>query len=116
MREFVRNFPASEHIPEAKKVVVSCEDKLAEHEIYVAKFYAKRNKWAGVALRAEGLAKTFPTSTLVPEALVMAIEAHKNLGQPEAAKKNLEDLVAMKAPEKYIHRGQSLVAQAMKKH
>lgn len=109
MRGFVRDYPGSQYVPDAKKIIVSCEDKLAAHEIYVAKFYAKRKKWAGAAMRAEGLAKTYRSSTLVPEALVLAIDARTKLDQREAAKKNLEELVAMKAPEKFIKQGQDLL-------
>jgi outer membrane protein assembly factor BamD len=114
MREFARNYPGSQHVPEAKKIAAQCEDRLAQHEIYVAKFYAKRSKWAGVASRAEGLARTYPNSSLVPEALLMAIEARTRLDQKEAARKNLDDLVAMKAPEEFINRGQELLGKASK--
>ena len=53
MADFVRSYPSSTYYPEAKKILDDTRRRLAEHEIYVAEFYAKRDKWLAVARRLE---------------------------------------------------------------
>src|SRR5260370_16210831 len=53
MADFVRSYPNSAYHPEAKKILDDTRRRLAEHEIYVAEFYAKRDKWLAVARRLE---------------------------------------------------------------
>jgi outer membrane protein assembly factor BamD len=113
MRDFVEKFPASPHVPEAKAIIVQCEDKLASHELYVAKFYAKREKWRGTAQRTEGLAKTYPTSTLAPEALALAVESRMALNEPDVAKEDLAALEALKPEPKVLARAQKAVRKGL---
>lgn len=112
MREFVRQYPSSSQVPEARKIIALCEQRLAAHELYVAKFYAKRKKWAGTLLRADGLVRKYPESPLAPEALVLAIEAHAELKQPEEAQKAFEQLSALKPAAGLLSRGQAAAARA----
>jgi outer membrane protein assembly factor BamD len=59
MGEFVRIYTQSAHLPEAKKILDDTKRRLAEHELYVAEFYAKRNKWPAVANRLETVASKY---------------------------------------------------------
>jgi outer membrane protein assembly factor BamD len=93
MRDFVRNFPDSKYLPQAHKVIQDCSQLLAEHEMYVADFYAKRDHWAGTALRLEELVKSYPDSNLTKDALVKLHEAYVHLNRPEDAKGALRRLI-----------------------
>lgn len=95
LADFLERYPKSAHVQEAREIITKCEDRLASHELYVAKFYAKRGKWKGVALRTEGLVKTYPNSSLAPEALELAVQAHSKLGEAKEATKALETLEAL---------------------
>jgi len=59
MTDFVRSYPNSEYFPEAKKILEDTKHRLAEHELYVAEFYAKRGKWVAVAQRLETVADKY---------------------------------------------------------
>ncbi|HEY1088551.1 MAG TPA: outer membrane protein assembly factor BamD [Archangium sp.] len=59
MNEFLRAHPGSEHVPEAKKVQAEVKQRLAEHELYVADFYANRDRWAAVVTRLNVVARDF---------------------------------------------------------
>lgn len=107
MRRFQREWPQSQYVPEAKIVIRECEDRLAAHELYVAKFYAKRDKWRGVVLRANTLVNTYPESTLASEALLLEVEAHAALGEPEKAKEAYERLAARQPPKELLERGRA---------
>ncbi|BDG10603.1 outer membrane protein assembly factor BamD [Anaeromyxobacter paludicola] len=61
-QEFLKAWPGSKHRAEAEKLAGDAQNRLAEHEWYVAQFYAKREKWAGAAGRLEGLVRDFPGS------------------------------------------------------
>ncbi len=116
MKDFLEQHPKSEFVPQAKEILVKCGDRLAEHELYVAQYYVTRKKWAGVVIRGEGLARQYPESTKVPEALVMAIKAHAKLRQAaeatkdpdeiqkhvDAARKDYEMLAALGSPQKVL--------------
>ncbi len=57
--DFVRSYPQSAYLPEAKKMLDDTRRRLAEHELYVAEFYTKRKKWAAVANRLETVAEKY---------------------------------------------------------
>jgi outer membrane protein assembly factor BamD len=113
MNEFVRTHPQSKYVEEAKKLVADCESRLAKHELYVAKFYAAKEKWRGTVLRTDGLLRNYPESPEAPEALVLSVQAHVELGQADLAKASLNRLVALKADPKYLARAEQY-AQKLK--
>lgn len=98
MTSFVHDWPQSKYLPEAQKVIVSCEKLLAEHEMYVSDFYAKRDHFAGAANRLEVLVKSYDASGLVDDALFKLHDLYLKLKQPEKAKDALRRIVE-RAPE-----------------
>jgi outer membrane protein assembly factor BamD len=112
MLKLVKAHPDSTYIPDANKVIVKCQDKLAMHELYVARFYESRMKWGGVASRSEGLAQEYAASTLVPEALALAIHARVKLDDVEAARQDMERLVAMNPPQGVLKSARAELAAA----
>lgn len=111
MRDFLEHYSKSEHVTEAREIVTKCEDKLAAHELYVARFYARREKWKGTVLRTEGLVKTYPHSTLAAEALAMAVEGHAHLGEGDEARRDLETLEALQPPQKLLDRARQALSR-----
>lgn len=59
LTDFVRSYPNSIYQPEAKRILDDTRRRLAQHELYVADFYAKRDKWPAVAQRLETVAQKF---------------------------------------------------------
>jgi outer membrane protein assembly factor BamD len=51
--EFVRQYPSSSHAAEAKAQFEETRKRLADHEMYVASFYRKRERWPAVVARLE---------------------------------------------------------------
>lgn len=99
MRQFQSQYESSQWVPEAETAIARCEEMLAAHELYVAKFYAKRQKWKGAVLRTQALVNTYPESPLAVDALVLQVEAHARLGDKEQAQETLVRLEA-RSPEK----------------
>lgn len=93
LTRFIKDYPESEFLPEAKKALEETEDKLARHELLVAEFYRKGDRWKAVALRLEWLLEQYPDSKRRPEALLGLSEAYAKLERPEDARGALERLV-----------------------
>ena len=65
---------------------------LAEHEIYVAKFYMKRGAYLAAVGRAKYVIEHLPKTPQTPYAISILIEAYEILGYPELKDANLKIL------------------------
>ena len=74
-QDFLARFPRVESAEVAQEHLKACKRKLADHEMYVARFYFSRNKWVAAAERAEGVLTTYPGVGLDREALWMVGKA-----------------------------------------
>lgn len=93
LAQFVAAWPASPHRREAEELIQDCKRRLAEHELYVASFYERREKMAAVALRLEKALADYPNSGKDDEALVRLAKAYQSLGEKEKARGALERLL-----------------------
>jgi len=91
---FERRFPESEYTEEVKKRLQKGFDRLAAKELFVAKFYEKREAWVAVEGRARGLLIRYPESTLAEDAKAMMAVAYHQLGRTDDAAQMRERLVA----------------------
>lgn len=78
-KEIVTNHPESRYAEEAGKRLVGLRESLAQSELYVAKFYMKREAWLAAANRTQWMIKEFPGAEATKEALLLQIEAYKQL-------------------------------------
>lgn len=85
-QDFIDHYPASEYVPKAREKIIACRRRLADHELYVAEFYWKRDKWQAAAARAEGIAKDYPDVGLGAQALLLAAQARVKAGEPALAR------------------------------
>lgn len=93
MEEFLRQYPDSEFAPEAKKHADEARKRLAEHELYVARFYTKRERWKAVAQRLEALLTKYPGTPFEEEALFDLHEAYVKLNDPKRAEETLRQVL-----------------------
>lgn len=59
MADFIRTYPQSEYLAEAQKALDEVRRRLAEHELYVAGFYKRREKWNAVVARLSVVERDF---------------------------------------------------------
>lgn len=90
MGSFLRQYPNSQYAKEAKAHLDDARNRLAEHELYVAAFYQKRERWKGVTQRLEGLLKQYPGSSHEEEALFMLHNAYVKLNDTAKAQETLK--------------------------
>jgi outer membrane protein assembly factor BamD len=109
LTDFLTKYPKSEFVAQAKEILAKCDDKLADHELYVADYYAGKGKWEGAVQRAEGLVKTLPDSSRLTDALLLAIKGRAQLNQPAEAKRDYELLAALKPKESVLKSAQKML-------
>jgi outer membrane protein assembly factor BamD len=93
LQSFLEKYPQSKHRAEAEKILARARDQLAEHEWYVAEFYAKRGHWAGAVGRLETLVKKYPNSRHEVDALFKLAQALEKLDERLRAQQALQQLI-----------------------
>jgi outer membrane protein assembly factor BamD len=91
--EFLKKYPDSKYRPEAEKMAKQARARLAEHEWYVAEFYAKRGHWAGAAARLENLLREYPGTGRDVDALLALAQAYLKLDERYRAQQALQQLI-----------------------
>ena len=94
LSEFLKTYPGSKYEEEARQVHGDVRRRLAEHELYAARFYAKRDRWPAVVRRLETLLETYPGSPVEEQALFRLHDAYLELKQPEKARETLERVLS----------------------
>jgi outer membrane protein assembly factor BamD len=108
---FLKDRPNSRQAPEAKKLLAEATGKLVDHELYVAEFYWKRERWAGAAMRYEGLVRDYPGSSQEPEALLRMGYAYSKLEEKFRAQQALQKLIARYPQDKRRYEAEKLLGQ-----
>jgi outer membrane protein assembly factor BamD len=92
--EFIARFPDDQNVAEAKKLRIEARARLADSDLYVAKFYAEREKWQGALWRYERVADEFGDTPKAPYALLQAAQiADHKLSDANEATRLYEQLV-----------------------
>jgi len=95
LAKFIRTWPDSEHMPAAKELYVEVESALVRHELYVADFYLHRDKRNAAALRLDSVAKQFPGSPLVPDAMFLEAITYLEMGRKEHAERIFNQIISL---------------------
>lgn len=91
-RRYVIRYKEGEYVEGAKETLASVADRLAEHEVYVARYYERRDQDVAAMRRYEYLVSSFPESTLVPSALVSLAKAAEKTRHLDVVKHAVDKL------------------------
>lgn len=94
LADFIRTYPTSEHVPLAQKNLDEVRRRMAEHELYVAGFYKRREKWPAVVSRLSVVAKDFGGLGYEEKVYFGLYDAYRKMNEEEKAKEALQTLVA----------------------
>jgi outer membrane protein assembly factor BamD len=72
--EYLARFPDGEFVAEARELRTQARSRLAETDLYAARFYEDRRKWQGAVWRYERVAKEFADTPQAPSALLRAAQ------------------------------------------
>lgn len=108
LRRFVVDYPNDQRVPDAYKLMEKCMSLLAAHELYVARFYLKRDAYRGVISRLKGLLAAYPGSGVEPKALLMLGQVYLKTNEVDAARDTLTELV-----QRFPETGEAKKAQGL---
>jgi outer membrane protein assembly factor BamD len=90
---FMTKYPKSPYQEKAKKRLTKINQRLASHEMYVARFYWERNKPMGTVLRLRKLLDQHRGSNLDPSAMLLLGKAYMKVKMPDRAREIWGELV-----------------------
>lgn len=94
MSDFIRQYPSSTYLPEAKRYLEESRKRLCQHEIYVAEFYRKRGRWAAVIGRLNTVVEKYSGLGYDEQALFGLHEAYGKQGDPQRAQEALRSIIS----------------------
>ena len=83
----VTNYPDSDFALDAKYKLDLINDVLASKEIFLGRYYMKREKWIAAINRFKQVVEVYDTTIYIEEALHRLVEIHYRLGLIDEAKK-----------------------------
>jgi outer membrane protein assembly factor BamD len=83
--QLVQRFPDSAYALDARQRMVFLRNRLADYEIYVARYYMERGAWLAAANRAKFVIEQYDGSPAGGEALSIMVQAYSNLGMTQLA-------------------------------
>jgi len=90
---FVRSYPRDERVPDAREKMTKLRRRLADYELYVARFYRRLGKQRGVVMRTDHLVRTYPDVGLTPVALLLKARAQLEIPERDAGVTTLRQIV-----------------------
>jgi outer membrane protein assembly factor BamD len=97
-------------VPQAQKVYDDVRKRLANHEIYVADFYRKREKWNAVIGRLSIVEKEFGGLGYEEKVYFGLYDAYRKLKDDTKAKEALQMLVAKYPDSPAAKKAQAVLA------
>lgn len=82
---FAQRYPESEHIDDVAKLYEKGRARLANKELYVARFYENRGAWTSVRGRAQGIVANYADTPALTEGYALLARALHATGAPEQA-------------------------------
>ncbi|MGE0581854.1 MAG: outer membrane protein assembly factor BamD [Steroidobacteraceae bacterium] len=93
----VEQYPKSEYAHDARRRMLYLRNRLADYELYVARYYMKRGAWVAAAQRAKQTIEQYDGSPAVREALEILVDSYDKLGMKQLAE-NARAVYALNFP------------------
>jgi outer membrane protein assembly factor BamD len=91
-KDLLTLYPNTRYGKDATERMIYLKNKLANHELHVARHYMKVKAYVAALNRAKYVIESYPDSSFVEEALVIMISAYDNLGMNDLKEDNLRIL------------------------
>jgi len=101
-KELVDRFPKSIYANEARKRLAYLFDAQARYEIYVARFYFKKEAYVATVNRCKTVLKKYQRSPVIEDALGLQLQAYTRMGLKELANDTLRLLQLNFPKSKYV--------------
>lgn len=101
---FDSRFPESDYVEDVDRLLERGRNRLARKELYIARFYERKDAWGAVRGRAEHLVRRYPDTEPVPEALELLGTALHAWGDTAEAEQVRERLAEAAPESSYLRR------------
>lgn len=91
---FTDQYSESPYAAKGRQMMGECVRRLADHELYVARFYLDRGKPFAAIGRLEGVVKEYPGAQREPETLLLLGQTYLKMEKAERAREVFEKLVS----------------------
>lgn len=91
--KLMQTHPGSQYEAEARTKIGECEDLLAQHHLFVAEFYYKKEAYLAAAKRYKQVIESYPHLEAAAEAKYELAKTYKDLGAPDWSRDWLVALV-----------------------
>jgi outer membrane protein assembly factor BamD len=95
LRNFLSDYPGSEHTEELRYMLDVVLGLLARHELYVARYYLAEGRFNAAIMRCEYALKTLKSSGLEPEGMVLLGEIYMKQKRKKDAREVLNKLLQL---------------------
>jgi outer membrane protein assembly factor BamD len=112
--KLLQEFPASRYEAEAKQIILTCKEQLAQRHLMVGQFYLRRGSYLAAAHRFEKVIKEFPELESAGDAMFHLAKTYQDLGVEEWTQEWLIALVNEHPNNPYHSDGQKLLAKLQK--
>ncbi|MFK5927394.1 MAG: outer membrane protein assembly factor BamD [Desulfuromusa sp.] len=110
-QQLTKRFPNDSQVQEAGYLIQRCRTRLAEHEVYVGRFYLKRKQYQPAIKRLEGILTSFPDYYYRDEAYFYLGDAYLKTEQRDKAKTIFNQLFDEFPGSDYVEDAQELLAE-----
>jgi outer membrane protein assembly factor BamD len=87
-RKVVEDYPKSEYAHDARRRMIHLRNRLADYQLYVARYYAKRGAWVAAAQRSKECIEQYDGAPAVQGALALLIQSYDKLGMKDLAEQS----------------------------
>lgn len=91
--DYLNVYPEGFYSARAKKLMVFLNNRLAENEFYIGKFYYKDKNFEGALFRFGEIIRLYPNATVMDKTLYFVGKSYLELGEDDRAKETFENLI-----------------------
>jgi outer membrane protein assembly factor BamD len=91
-KDLLTLYPNTRYANDASERMIYLKNKLADHELHVARHYLKVKAYVAALNRAKFVIENYPDSSFIEEALVIMISSYDNLGMNDLKEDSLRIL------------------------
>ncbi len=84
--KLIHDYPKSDYLPAARTHLQSLKNKLAEHELYIGKYYFDHERFVAATNRFQEIVKKYQTSPAIEEALYYLAASFASLHLTDSAR------------------------------
>ena len=94
LTSLVKDFPAGPYATQSRYMLSVVTGRLVRHELYVARFYLRRDAFTAAVSRTQFALRTYSGSGIEPEAMVLLGETYLKMHKPADARSSFSQVVA----------------------